>query len=307
MQSDLQLQWVINRANDHDPVEMLELRLFMGAMRDCRKRAQAESRGEVYTDKGIAGKAVAKRWLKRNGLELKQATMREMRRTMAEEDIASVKKLFDDLEELITRLAITDQQLLAADETGVNASDRLLRNVVVQQGCPATRHEQKCQQYHVSIMHTAVGDGQTLPPITIFKGKNIPADALKHAPPGSVMQVQDNGYFEARHFIEFLKHIILHHNPSRPEELASKMVEVEHQEIWRTPEGKLETITTTSKTFPRILIIDNAAQHRHPMALEYAKGHHIHILYLPPNMTHLMQVSVLDHHAQCVGRSCQES
>ena len=95
-ESDLTLQWVIERGNDRDPVEMPELRLFISEIRDNRERARALSAGRDYVDKKMVSEKVAKRWMNKNGLELKDASDHELRRTRAESDIPRAQRFFDD-------------------------------------------------------------------------------------------------------------------------------------------------------------------------------------------------------------------
>lgn len=82
----------------------------MGSLRDTRRAAKAYSENKLYKASGMADRKVAGRWLTANGLELKDGTDRELRRTEAENDLVRLNEFFNRVEEVMARRKMTDQR-----------------------------------------------------------------------------------------------------------------------------------------------------------------------------------------------------
>lgn len=188
-------------------------------------------------------------------------------------------------------------QILAADETGFHGTKTKTKRerVLTAAGGTDREHSRPSLRSHVSVLHICAATGLTLPPIQVKKALNIQLETSEHAPPGLLTLTQENGYFEAKDFITVLQHIVRHHPPDPAVVPSDQLKSVTYVEHWTTKDSRGKEVShvksTTSTVFPRLLIIDNAAVHRHPLAAAYAELHLIEVVYLPPNLTHLMQVS----------------
>lgn len=180
-------------------------------------------------------------------------------------------------------------QIIAGDETGFASRPQKDSKYVVAKGRDSARVAERALIQHTSVMHLCDADGDSLAPMVMFKGKRLDATAMPDAPPDTVFQYQSKGYFEAKHFIEILRHIVRNHRIPESCKLTKMASDVQ---------GKIDDSSSHLKTLEtpvchRILIVDNAPCHHHPLATAYAEEHWIHIVYLPPNFTHILQVSDL--------------
>ena len=241
------------------------------------------------------GRKWFKRFIELHREQLDHRTIETKTPTRIEAEKAEiVREFIDRLQQLVNELHITEEtcgQILAADETGF-ASDPHRNGrcrYVVARGRDSQRVAERALIKHTTLMHICDAFGISLPPMVMFKGVRIDVTAMPDAPAEAVFQFQTRGYFEAVHFIEVLRHIVRTHIP--PAACTKKKIARDiRTSINAQAEQQLEIIESTVFCH-RILIIDNAPCHRCPLAEAYANEHWIHIMYLPPNLTHLMQVS----------------
>jgi hypothetical protein len=178
-------------------------------------------------------------------------------------------------------------QVLAMDETGVLDNAELHSGVKYVCSNNVTKHhEERGSNNRYSILHICSALGITLPPITIFQGTRMRIGMLAQAPNGTKYQFQESGYFISDFLPDVIRHILKYHRPTTDGSMITTDPRVwidnqdmEHLELIKTP------------TCHRILLMDNASVHRNIEAEKLAEENNIHIIYLPPNTTHFMQVS----------------
>ena len=142
---------------------------------------------------------------------------------------------------------------------------------------------------HVSAMHICNAAGVTLPPVFSFIGKWFNPELLEGAPKGSKTAMQENGYFEQSHMKGFFEHIVEHMDA--------------HPELYHV-DGDISKPRLHS-----VIILDGAGTHVSADAWQYALDHHIDVMHLPPNLTHLMQVadvSVFGPFKTAYRKECEE-
>jgi hypothetical protein len=154
-------------------------------------------------------------------------------------------------------------QVYAADETGLDGDGSRTPRVLAPVGMKRPSQQQDSYREHTSLLHIANAAGTTLPMIVIFKGKEK-ADLeciqqLAELAPDAQWGAQESGYFIGEHFMDVLSHFEKH---------------------------------ATSKR-PLLFIMDGAKAHVDDRASQWAKSRDIHILLLPSNLTHLLQVADL--------------
>lgn len=152
------------------------------------------------------------------------------------------------------------EQIYAADETGLTEDCSRAQKAIVPKGCGRVYRNSFGFYEHVSILHIGNAEGNSLPPVWIFKGAAHDAelaDDFARFCGDSVYGTQKNGYFTAAHFLSVLQHFVRHAVCTRP----------------------------------LLLIMDGASSHIDEESLEYAKNNDVNILLLPAHTTHLLQVA----------------
>jgi hypothetical protein len=154
-------------------------------------------------------------------------------------------------------------QMYAADETGLDGDGSRTPRVLAPVGMKRPSQQQDSYREHTSFLHIANAAGTTLPMIVIFKGKEK-ADLesiqqLAQLAPDAQWGAQENGYFIGEHFMDVLAHFEKHATAKRP----------------------------------LLFIMDGAKGHVDDLAAQWARERDIHILLLPSNLTHLLQVADL--------------
>ena len=209
------------------------------------------------------------------------------------EDPTVIEKWFkEELLPLYQRYNITSpQQVLAMDETGfidnaeLHSSTKYMLSENVEK-----RIEERQPSYHYTVLHICTALGITLPPVTMFEGKRERAEMLEGAPEGTLYTFQQRGYAEASMMSEIVRHIIKYHHIPEHVPIAG---ELHDDRVWNDPDQALNVDTTLTRRAHTILIMDNASVHYCEEAMLLAKQAHIHICFLPPNLTHILQVSDL--------------
>jgi hypothetical protein len=168
-----------------------------------------------------------------------------------EDNIAHYFSLLADYKDL------PPAQIFAGDETGLDGDGAREVDVVVPTG--ATRVSKQLDSYreHTSLMHIGNAAGRSLPMMFMFKGAELDTTFLPDLPADSLVAAQKCGYFTGEHFICTLQHLDKHGGEARP----------------------------------LLFIIDGCKGHINLAAIDFARSKHIHILCLPANLTHLLQVA----------------
>jgi len=222
-------------------------------------------------------------------LKLRKLQPKELARISAEDPVV-IATFHRELMEICVKYDIISKaQMLGGDETGFSsrAAQHKEKEFYVVGIDNETRYvEERGKSCHISVLLLCDASGFILPPITIFEGQLIDTGVIDLAPANSSYQYQKNGYFEKAHFVYVLQHIIdTHVVPDRDP------IEVNIASSHRDAEGRIHISTKRQKLWHRVLILDNASVHDSIEGEEFARDHLIHVVYLPPHLTHLMQVA----------------
>lgn len=178
-------------------------------------------------------------------------------------------------------------QILAMDETGLLDNAELHSNVQYVCAKGVNKHlEERGSNARYSVLHICSALGVTLPPITIFQGSRMRVGMLEKAPKGTKYQFQESGYFLSDFLIDVVRHIIKNHQVDIPQTAVTS-----DPRVWVDKDQQPHIELTKTRTWHRILLMDNASTHRNIEAEKLAEANNLHIIYLPPNTTHFMQVS----------------
>lgn len=197
-------------------------------------------------------------------------TAKEHKRASAER-ASEIRGFFTRLKALYDEHQYTNWRVWAADETGLEGDATSREKVQVPRCLPYGEQIKGSFRDHVSAMHMCNGGGDNLAPIFSFIGTWFNPNLLEGAPEGSKTAMQHSGYFEQPHMKGFLMHMI------------------EHMD--RHPENYYPDGDVTKPRLPCLLILDGAKTHLSGVGFEFAMQERIHVIFLPPNLTHIMQVA----------------
>lgn len=260
---DTLVQLIDARAHNQQAIGMSGIRQYAADMRAVRlkvERVDLPSRTWYYD--------FEKRWL--TAFRPLKPTPREYKRASAER-APEIERFFQSLRQLYDNRQYAPHCIWAADETGLEGDAACREKVQVPKVLRQGMQVKGSFRDHVSAMHICNAAGVNLPPVFSFIGKWFSPDLLDGAPVGSKLAMQENGYFEQSHMTGFFEHMV-EYMDSRPD-------------LYRG-DGDI-----TKPRLRSLLILDGAATHISGDAWEYAEQQHIDVTFLPPNLTHIMQVS----------------
>ena len=159
----------------------------------------------------------------------------------------NIDSLFNLLHQQVTKLNLQPNQIFAMDETGFSGDFRNCEKVLIPRKGKYSKTLHSGYTGHMSLLHIGCANGESLPPIFIFNGKQIKEGILSEAPSRSTVMLTKNGSFEKSTFFNCIKHIC-------------------------------DNIQIT----PIILIMDGHSSHFSVEGLELAKRNNIFILCLQP-------------------------
>lgn len=211
---------------------------------------------------GMAGKNWLTRFLKRNSNKLSFRKPTGTSHAKAKSfNKAEVSKFFNTLEELHSKHKFTADRIFNVDETGLTIVQNRMPEVVGLKG------EKKKQigaltsaerGSLVTVIPCMSASGTFVPPLVIFPRKNMNAQLVNGAPPGSVGVYHPSGWVQLNIFTKWMEHFVSFVKPS--------------------------------KDAPTLLVLDGHAAHKQNLdVIRIARENNIHILCLPPHATHKIQ------------------
>jgi hypothetical protein len=256
------VQLVDARAHNKQAIGMSAIRQYAADLRAQRlkkERVQLPSRSWYYQ--------FERAWLK--DFRRLTPTPREFKRANAER-APEIERFFEGLKRVYDEYRYPPDCIWAADETGLEGDAASREKVQVPKTLGCGVQVKGSFRDHVSAMHMCNAAGVNLPPIFSFIGTWFNPELLDGAPEGSKTAMHENGYFVQGHVKGFIQHI------------------VDYME--GHPEVYYEDGDITNPRRQCLLILDGATTHVSGAGWEYAREQRIDITFLPPNLTHLMQV-----------------
>lgn len=196
---------------------------------------------------------------KRNNLSLKKPQSVEIARRLSIDPFI-IHPYFNLLSETIKELGLENKPHLIynLDESGFSR-DPSKTKIVGQIGYPATRTVSSSGRDNTSVLLAVNAAGGKLPPLILFKGKNVWDDWLPSEDkifPGMSFGVTKNGWMDSSSFHRFFTKIF---------------------------------IPALGNERPALLICDGHKSHVSLSVIEEARRENITILILPPHSSHILQ------------------
>lgn len=224
-----------------------------------RIRVIAEARRVVEQQRGKAPPGRMHKWyrsFRRRHPEVTERICQDIskQRITAQQNTANIDTYFHLLS---SYRDLPPSQIYAGDETGLDGDGGRRPTVLAQGGAQRVTQQLDSYREHTSLMHIGNAAGESLPIIFIFKGKQIDQAVIPLLPSDALVGAQENGYFIGQHFLRVLQHLDRHGCQQRP----------------------------------LLFIIDGAKGHLDLAAIDFARSKQIHLLCLPAQTTHILQVA----------------
>ncbi|XP_060801974.1 uncharacterized protein LOC132901742 [Amyelois transitella] len=194
---------------------------------------------------------------KRNNLSLKKPQAVEMSRKAACDPFI-IKDYFDTLEEYIKTMDLqySPDRIWNLDESSFS-KDPEKTKIVGAKGYASTRTIASAGKDNVTVLFTVNAAGEKLPPLIIYRGKNIWDQWMsQNAYEGTCYAATKNGWIDAKVFEKYMLGTVLPH---------------------------------VSKESPCLIIYDGHSTHIQLHVLEKAKELGVEIIKLPSHASHLLQ------------------
>ena len=168
-----------------------------------------------------------------------------------------VQKFFDLLSSKLKTKKFSPKQIFNVDETGITTV-QTPGKILARKGSKQVGRVVSAERGSTTTVLCAMSaDGCYVPPVFLFKRKNMNDRLLKNCPPGSVGFPSPTGWIDCNLFLRYLQHFIACVKPS--------------------------------ESHPILLILDGHCSHKSLEAIEMARQHHITMLTIPPHTSHRLQ------------------
>lgn len=161
-----------------------------------------------WAEKGFAGKDWYVYFMKRHNLSLRAPEHISANRMKAFNK-TSVDRFFDQLKSVMTEHNFEPSRIWNIDETGLSTVPPKATKVIASKGAKRVgRYASGERGTMVTLVLAVNAAGGFRAPFFLFPRKNMRAEFLDHAPPGSVGFANGSGWMTKDDFVNFMLHII---------------------------------------------------------------------------------------------------
>lgn len=230
------------------PVDMITLRLLIKEFLDRQGKSVKRFK------ENLPGRDFVYSFLNRHRKDLPARMCQNIKRSRAAVSRETVSDYFDELEKELKD--IPSSNIINFDETNLS-DDHGRRLVITRRGCKYPERIMNSSKSSMSVMFAASGDGDILPPYTVYKALHLYDSWRVGGPPNSRYNRTKSGWFDSFCFADWIETIVLPYFSKK--------------------EGK------------KYLIGDNLSSHLSVDVIRLCKDKDIHFVFLPGNSTHLTQ------------------
>lgn len=228
------------------PLSSLDLRILIKNYLDSKGIQEKRFRSNT------PGVDFVKSFARRNNLVFRVAGNIKVAR--AKVSVQNVQAYLRNVRPLIENVPASN--IFNYDETNIT-DDPGAKVILTRRGTKRVENIKDHSRVAISLMACGAADGTMLPPMIVYKAKNIYENWTKGGPTGTVYDCSTSGWFDMRTFERWFTSIFLSH--------ANKL------------SGK------------KVLIGDNLASHFSPNVIRLCRENDIHFISMIPNATHLLQ------------------
>ncbi len=177
--------------------------------------------------------------------------VKPVRAEISSEDLSTY---FRNLEETLE--GVPSRNIFNYDETNFT-DDPGVSKIVCRRGSGRVEKKVQHSKSSVSVMFCGSANGTFVPPMVVYRAKNVYLEWTRGGPAGAVYDATPSGWFDSRTFARWFEEVFL---PA-----------------------------TNDLVGPRVIIGDNLASHFEPAVLALCEEHGVIFTSLLPNATHLLQ------------------
>ncbi|GBP59179.1 CENP-B homolog protein 2 [Eumeta japonica] len=171
----------------------------------------------------------------------------------------NVKSFFDILKPELEKIKFNPNKIFNVDETGITTVQHTVRKILTVKGKKAVHKLSSAERGAlITIVTCMSASGQFIPPLMVFPRKNMKAELLDGAPPGTIAGCHPSGWIQPELFTKWLRHFV--------------------------------AIVKPSKEDPVLLVLDGHYSHtRNLDVIDIARDNGVSVVCLPPHSTDHMQ------------------
>lgn len=205
----------------------------------------------------LAGKDWALNFLSRyNQLSLRKPEPTSMARLSGFNRV-QVGRFFDILKNELETKKLTAKQIYNIDETGITTV-QTPGKILAKKGCKQVGRVVSAERGTTTTVVCAMGaGGDFVPPMFLFKRKNMNFTLMNGCPVGSIGVPSPSGWMDSTLFVKYLEHFIASVKPTADN--------------------------------PVLIIVDGHQSHKTLEAIDLARRNHITMLTIPPHTSHRLQ------------------
>ena len=230
------------------PLRRLEIRIIAGDLLRAKNI-------KLTTRDGNPGKDWFIGFVKRNKLSKRAAS--NMKRCRSQVDASVVNEFFDELEKLFLRMNVRPENIYNYDETNFT-NDPGKSLVFCRRGRKRVENVRDSSKQAFSVMWCGNATGELLPPMVVYKAKNVYEGWTWNGPKDAVYASTESGWFDSETFKTWFVQCFL---PA-----------------------------VESKEGPIVLLGDNLGSHFSAELVALAKQKNVHFVMLIANATNWLQV-----------------
>lgn len=170
-----------------------------------------------------------------------------------------IKTFFTLLKPELEKIHFNPNKIFNVDETGITTVQHKVRKILTVKGKKEVHKLSSAERGAlVTIVTCMSASGQFIPPLMVFPRKNMKAELLDGAPPGTIAGCHPSGWIQPELFTKWLNHFV--------------------------------SIVRPSKEDPILLVLDGHYSHtRNVDVIDIARDNGVSIICLPPHSTDHMQ------------------
>lgn len=231
---------------------------------DLKRMAyQLANRNNIPHPFSLAKKKAGKKWMKLFMARHPELSFRQpesLSRARVQGFTAeNVKTFFNLLKPEMQKINFNPNKVFNVDETGISTVQHKVRKILTVKGKKEVHKLSSAERGAlVTVVTCMSATGQFIPPLMVFPRKNMKAELLDGAPPGTIAGCHPSGWIQPELFTKWLRHFV--------------------------------SIVKPSKEDPILLVLDGHYSHtRNLDVIDIARDNGVSIICLPPHSTDHMQ------------------
>jgi len=230
------------------PLSVIDLRFIVKSYLDRKGKTVKKFKNNM------PGPDFALSFIKRHRQMLSQRLCQNIKRARTQVSKQCINSYFDNLEKSLNN--VPPENIINYDETNLT-NDPGKAKVITKRGCKYPERVMNSSKASTSIMFACTGNGELLPPYTVYKALYLYDSWIVGGPPKSRYNRSKSGWFDSQCFEDWLIKVVIPFVKNKP--------------------------------VKKILIGNNLSTHLTIEGIRMCSKYNVEFVFLPPNSTHLTQ------------------